>query len=185
MPGSTSSPSSPSPGVAVWFASHVGRSQIDVSRRHIIPLPLSQDVYIKLRLHHPPRRRRWSPGSVETMGDQHPFMTIRSRRPADDGSSTSGDSTYGSSPPSATHDTSRVNFHLKDLSVFAKTLEDVSGGPPRCGGEEGGGGGGISWEREGLRGNEAGGGRGERRRGAIDQNRRTDIGEDNWDRNSG
>ncbi|KAI0128440.1 homeobox domain-containing protein [Xylariales sp. AK1849] len=63
------------------------------------------------------------------MGDSQPYVTIRSRRPADGLSMSSGDSTYGSSigddkTPSATHDISRVNYHVKHLSDFAKTLED-------------------------------------------------------------
>jgi hypothetical protein len=86
------------------------------------------------------------------MGDKQPYVTIRSRRPADGSSMSSGDSTvrgdrnrvkprdgsglltsvqYGSSagddktPAAATHDTSRVNYHVKHVSDFAKTLEDV------------------------------------------------------------
>lgn len=62
------------------------------------------------------------------MGDQ-PYVTLRTRRPTDgSGSVSSGDSTYGSSagdaPPMATHDISRVSYHVKHLSEFAKTLED-------------------------------------------------------------
>ncbi|KAI1110243.1 hypothetical protein F5Y14DRAFT_367133 [Nemania sp. NC0429] len=58
-----------------------------------------------------------------------PFITISSRRPAEDGWLSSGDSAYGSSlgeskPPSATHDISRVNYHVKRLPDFAKALED-------------------------------------------------------------
>ncbi|KAI1156002.1 hypothetical protein F4825DRAFT_362728 [Nemania diffusa] len=58
-----------------------------------------------------------------------PFVTIRSRQPSDDNGFSSGDSAYGSSlgdskPPSATHDTSRVNYHVKRLPDFAKALED-------------------------------------------------------------
>lgn len=64
---------------------------------------------------------------------QQPYYTLSSRRtgrPAADGSSlSSGDSAYGSSAgdertPSATHDISRVNYHVKHLSDFAKSLED-------------------------------------------------------------
>ncbi|KAJ2987117.1 hypothetical protein NUW58_g2778 [Xylaria curta] len=58
-----------------------------------------------------------------------PFVTISSRQPADDNGFSSGDSAYGSSlgdskPPSATHDISRVNYHVKRLPDFAKALED-------------------------------------------------------------
>jgi hypothetical protein len=81
---------------------------------------------------------------------QQPFMTIRSRRPGDGNSVSSADSTvrrselrmplprnmysqssvqYGSaaSDPgarAATHDTSRVSYHIKHIDHFAKTLED-------------------------------------------------------------
>ncbi|RYP32240.1 hypothetical protein DL767_005291 [Monosporascus sp. MG133] len=63
------------------------------------------------------------------MADRLPFLTLSSRRPADGSSMSSGDSAYGSSPgdektPSATHDISRVNFHIKHLPDFARTLED-------------------------------------------------------------
>ncbi|KAK6067324.1 hypothetical protein SCUP234_11699 [Seiridium cupressi] len=64
------------------------------------------------------------------MGDSQPYVTIRSRRLTDGMSiGSSGDSTYGSSAgddkmPAATHDTSRVNYHVKHISDFAKTLED-------------------------------------------------------------
>ncbi|TRX90763.1 hypothetical protein FHL15_008342 [Xylaria flabelliformis] len=58
-----------------------------------------------------------------------PFVTISSRQPSDENGSSSGDSAYGSSlgdskPPSATHDISRVNYHVKRLPDFAKALED-------------------------------------------------------------
>ncbi|KAI1131628.1 hypothetical protein F5Y10DRAFT_53224 [Nemania abortiva] len=58
-----------------------------------------------------------------------PFVTISSRQPSDDNGFSSGDSAYGSSlgdskPPSATHDISRVNYHVKRLPDFAKALED-------------------------------------------------------------
>lgn len=54
------------------------------------------------------------------------YVTIRSRRDND------LDSTYGSysstgshrTPSAATHDTSRVNYHVKDVGDFAKSLED-------------------------------------------------------------
>jgi hypothetical protein len=84
------------------------------------------------------------------MGDSQPYVTIRSRRPTDGMSiGSSGDSTvrgrakqsregtglltshqYGSSAgddktPAATHDVSRVNYHVKHISDFAKSLEDV------------------------------------------------------------
>ncbi|KAI1816754.1 hypothetical protein GGS20DRAFT_536084 [Poronia punctata] len=54
-----------------------------------------------------------------------PFVTISSRQSTDD----SEDSTYGSSLgdsriPAATHDTSRVNYHVKRLPDFAKALQD-------------------------------------------------------------
>ncbi|KAK8055862.1 hypothetical protein PG993_001089 [Apiospora rasikravindrae] len=85
------------------------------------------------------------------MGDQQPYVTLRSRRPTDGNSMSSGDSAvrgevmhsvqrrnrsapltstqYGSSvgddrTPSATHDISRVSYHVKHLSDFAKSLED-------------------------------------------------------------
>ncbi|KAK5627679.1 hypothetical protein RRF57_003394 [Xylaria bambusicola] len=58
-----------------------------------------------------------------------PFVTISSRQPSDENGFSSGDSAYGSSlgdskPPSATHDISRVNYHVKHLPDFAKALED-------------------------------------------------------------
>ncbi|KAI1180154.1 hypothetical protein F4777DRAFT_531202 [Nemania sp. FL0916] len=58
-----------------------------------------------------------------------PFVTISSRHPSDENGFSSGDSTYGSSlgdskAPSATHDISRVNYHVKRLPDFAKALED-------------------------------------------------------------
>jgi hypothetical protein len=86
------------------------------------------------------------------MGDSQPYFTLRTRRPGDGNSMSSGDSAvrgdqtsvlphrapagvltsnqYGSSAgddktPSATHDISRVNYHVKHISDFAKTLEDV------------------------------------------------------------
>ncbi|KAK8019840.1 Tyrosine-protein phosphatase non-receptor type 6 [Apiospora arundinis] len=63
------------------------------------------------------------------MGDQPPYVTLRTRRPTDGNSMSSGDSAYGSSvgddrTPSATHDISRVSYHVKHLSDFAKSLED-------------------------------------------------------------
>ncbi|KAI1640202.1 hypothetical protein F4809DRAFT_648157 [Biscogniauxia mediterranea] len=86
------------------------------------------------------------------MGDSTPpFVTISSRQPVDGNIFSSGDSAvrrdnktarpqarsrlitstqYGSSvgdektPAAATHDTSRVNYHVKNLPEFAKTLED-------------------------------------------------------------
>ncbi|TQN75031.1 hypothetical protein CSHISOI_00394, partial [Colletotrichum shisoi] len=85
------------------------------------------------------------------MGDHQPYVTIRSRRPADGNSVSSADSTvgarvsthqsrrvqvnsqaghvqYGSSsgdvPRTATHDISRVSYHVKHLNSFAQTLED-------------------------------------------------------------
>ncbi|KAI0969412.1 hypothetical protein F4678DRAFT_173756 [Xylaria arbuscula] len=58
-----------------------------------------------------------------------PFVTISSRQPSYENGFSSGDSAYGSSlgdskPPSATHDISRVNYHVKRLPDFAKALED-------------------------------------------------------------
>ncbi|KAJ8125136.1 hypothetical protein O1611_g8505 [Lasiodiplodia mahajangana] len=58
-----------------------------------------------------------------------PFVTISSRHPSEDNGFSSGDSAYGSSlgdskPPCATHDISRVNYHVKRLPDFAKALED-------------------------------------------------------------
>ncbi|KAH8673961.1 hypothetical protein BX600DRAFT_221432 [Xylariales sp. PMI_506] len=88
---------------------------------------------------------------LEKMASSQPYVTIRSRRPADGSSMSSVDSTvrgnmprfpprnrsglltsvqYGSSagddgaPSAATHDISRVSYHVKHLSDFAKTLED-------------------------------------------------------------
>jgi hypothetical protein len=85
------------------------------------------------------------------MGDQQPYFTIRTRKPADGNSLSSADSTvrrgdaiqlpscslsrsaqYGSSsggdmvPKSATHDISRTSYHVKHISRFAHTLEEVS-----------------------------------------------------------
>lgn len=86
------------------------------------------------------------------MGDSQPFVTISEWQPTDGHSFSSGDSAvrrnnrtarppqarsrlmsssqYGSSiederTPSATHDISRVSYHVKHLPEFAKTLEDV------------------------------------------------------------
>ncbi|KAK4169458.1 hypothetical protein QBC43DRAFT_251764 [Cladorrhinum sp. PSN259] len=62
-----------------------------------------------------------------------PFMTIRTRRPANDrdassmSMSSSADSAYGSSSEScspATHDISRVSYHVKHLESFAQALQD-------------------------------------------------------------
>ncbi|OHE94563.1 hypothetical protein CORC01_10091 [Colletotrichum orchidophilum] len=85
------------------------------------------------------------------MGDHQPYVTIRSRRPHDGNSVSSADSTvgarvsmiqsrrvrvdsqaghaqYGSSsgdaPRPATHDISRVSYHVKHLDSFAQTLEN-------------------------------------------------------------
>ncbi|KXJ97504.1 hypothetical protein Micbo1qcDRAFT_191958 [Microdochium bolleyi] len=62
------------------------------------------------------------------MSSQAPFVTLQSRRPADSSSLSSRDSTYGSSAgdekvPTATHDTSRVNYHVRDIQHFAESLE--------------------------------------------------------------
>lgn len=55
-------------------------------------------------------------------------MTLRTRRPGHDGNSlSSADSTYGSASeasPSATHDISRVKYHVKHLDSFAQALQD-------------------------------------------------------------
>ncbi|KAJ0339714.1 hypothetical protein COL922a_004106 [Colletotrichum nupharicola] len=85
------------------------------------------------------------------MGDHQPYVTIRSRRPYDGNSvssgadstvgarvtthqsrrvhSQAGDGQYGSSsgdaPRTATHDTSRVSYHVKHLDSFVQTLEDA------------------------------------------------------------
>ncbi|KAI0408645.1 hypothetical protein F4802DRAFT_357852 [Xylaria palmicola] len=64
-----------------------------------------------------------------TDSNSFPFVTIRSRQPSDDNGFSSGDSAYGSSLgdsklPTATHDISRVNYHVKHLADFAKALED-------------------------------------------------------------
>ncbi|EHA50982.1 hypothetical protein MGG_06285 [Pyricularia oryzae 70-15] len=71
------------------------------------------------------------PQQSQTHQDE-PYVTLRTRAPRGDGASmSSADSTYGSgagvSTPSATHDTSRVNFHVKHLETFAKSLEDSAG----------------------------------------------------------
>ncbi|OAA65741.1 homeobox domain containing protein [Niveomyces insectorum RCEF 264] len=64
------------------------------------------------------------------MGEpQPPYLTIRSLSSNDRTSLTSTDSAYASSSsdyvaPSATHDISRVNYHVKHLDSFAKCLED-------------------------------------------------------------
>ncbi|KAL8356538.1 hypothetical protein RB601_001715 [Gaeumannomyces tritici] len=62
---------------------------------------------------------------------QAPYLTLVSRGPRGDGASmSSADSAYGSGAgdssgaPSATHDISRVNYHVKHLEMFAKSLED-------------------------------------------------------------
>ncbi|KXX72810.1 Homeobox protein EgHBX4 [Madurella mycetomatis] len=62
------------------------------------------------------------------MDTSSPFMTLRTRRPANDGSSmSSADSAYGSASegsPAATHDISRVSYHVKHLESFAQALQD-------------------------------------------------------------
>ena len=62
---------------------------------------------------------------------QAPYLTLVSRGPRGDGASmSSADSAYGSGAgdssgaPSATHDISRVSYHVKHLETFAKSLED-------------------------------------------------------------
>ncbi|KAK3295519.1 uncharacterized protein B0H64DRAFT_459852 [Chaetomium fimeti] len=62
------------------------------------------------------------------MDDQQPFMTIRTRRPANDehSMSSSADSAYGSATegtPPATHDISRVSYHVKHIDSFAQALQ--------------------------------------------------------------
>ncbi|KAL2140587.1 hypothetical protein VTI28DRAFT_3597 [Corynascus sepedonium] len=61
------------------------------------------------------------------MGDQPSFISLRTRRPAnDERSMSSADSAYGSasegSPP-ATHDISRVSYHVKHIDSFAQALQ--------------------------------------------------------------
>ncbi|KAJ9154905.1 Homeobox protein EgHBX4 [Pleurostoma richardsiae] len=64
------------------------------------------------------------------MGDQpQAYYALRTRRPADGASLSSADSTYGSAAggvctPAATHDTSRVSYHVKQLDTFAQTLQE-------------------------------------------------------------
>ncbi|CAN8096523.1 unnamed protein product [Discula destructiva] len=56
-----------------------------------------------------------------------PYYAIRTRRPAEGSSTSSVDSTYGSGieyAPPATHDTSRVSYHVKQIDSFAQTLQD-------------------------------------------------------------
>ncbi|KAJ6444704.1 anaphase-promoting complex component Cut20/Apc4 [Purpureocillium lavendulum] len=64
------------------------------------------------------------------MSDQQPYVTIRSRRPADANGGTHGDFSAGvngsaeAHTRSATHDISRTSFHVKHISQFAQRLED-------------------------------------------------------------
>ncbi|POR35157.1 Uncharacterized protein TPAR_04650 [Tolypocladium paradoxum] len=63
------------------------------------------------------------------MSDQQPYVTIRSRRPADGHGTMNGESagTMGSGDAysrSATHDISRTSFHMKHIGQFARRLED-------------------------------------------------------------
>ncbi|KAJ4192224.1 hypothetical protein NW755_004353 [Fusarium falciforme] len=64
------------------------------------------------------------------MTDHQPYVTIRSRRPAEGpGSRSTGPSMAGPSggdfhARSATHDTSRTSFHVKHIGQFAQRLED-------------------------------------------------------------
>ncbi|KAJ4304044.1 hypothetical protein N0V88_001652 [Collariella sp. IMI 366227] len=57
-----------------------------------------------------------------------PFMTLRTRRPAnDERSMSSADSAYGSATEGsspATHDISRVSYHVKHIESFAQALQD-------------------------------------------------------------
>ncbi|KAK4149836.1 hypothetical protein C8A00DRAFT_18537 [Chaetomidium leptoderma] len=61
-------------------------------------------------------------------GGPLPFMTLRTRRPAnDERSMSSADSAYGSATectPPATHDISRVSYHVKHIESFAQALQD-------------------------------------------------------------
>ncbi|KAB5570481.1 hypothetical protein GE09DRAFT_1103449 [Coniochaeta sp. 2T2.1] len=55
------------------------------------------------------------------------FIPIRTRMPADINSLSSADSTYGSveaGTPSATHDISRVSYHVKHLDSFVQAVQD-------------------------------------------------------------
>lgn len=59
---------------------------------------------------------------------QPPYYAIRTRRPAERSSTSSVDSTCSSGiaeAPPATHDISRVSYHVKQLDSFAQTLEAV------------------------------------------------------------
>ncbi|KAL1842399.1 hypothetical protein VTJ49DRAFT_5358 [Mycothermus thermophilus] len=62
------------------------------------------------------------------MEGQAPFTILRSRKPAsDEDSMSSADSAYGSltdRSPAATHDISRVRYHVKHIESFARVLED-------------------------------------------------------------
>ncbi|OAQ87146.1 Rhodanese-like protein [Purpureocillium lilacinum] len=63
------------------------------------------------------------------MSAQQPYVTIRSRRPADTNGNIDGDSAAAAGSTetharSATHDISRTSFHVKHISQFAKRLED-------------------------------------------------------------
>ncbi|KAF5001263.1 hypothetical protein FDECE_11017 [Fusarium decemcellulare] len=64
------------------------------------------------------------------MSDHQPYVTIRSRRPAEGpGSRSTGPSVAGPTggdfyARSATHDTSRTSFHVKHIGQFAQRLED-------------------------------------------------------------
>ncbi|KAK4238566.1 hypothetical protein C8A03DRAFT_14968 [Achaetomium macrosporum] len=64
------------------------------------------------------------------MEESPSFMTLRTRRPANDESSmslSSADSAYGSGTegsPLATHDISRVSYHVKHIESFAQALQD-------------------------------------------------------------
>ncbi|KAG8415043.1 hypothetical protein J3458_008926 [Metarhizium acridum] len=63
------------------------------------------------------------------MGDQQPYYTIRSWRPADgDGTRQGGPAPMSASADgfarSATHDISRTSFHVKHIGAFARRLED-------------------------------------------------------------
>ncbi|KAH6624259.1 hypothetical protein B0J18DRAFT_465496 [Chaetomium sp. MPI-SDFR-AT-0129] len=64
------------------------------------------------------------------MEEQQPsFMTLRARRPAnDERSMSSADSAYGSATesttPPATHDLSRVSYHVKHIDSFAQALQN-------------------------------------------------------------
>ncbi|KND92166.1 hypothetical protein TOPH_03229 [Tolypocladium ophioglossoides CBS 100239] len=63
------------------------------------------------------------------MSDQQPYVTIRSRRPADGNGAINGEaagtmSSGDAYARSATHDISRTSFHMQHIGQFARRLED-------------------------------------------------------------